>query len=281
MDNLAAAGVLQIKRILRRTPLWPILRPRRFHAFCVGPAKSGTVSVKAMFATHYRSGHEVAFPEVVELVVRRLEGRLELRSARRQLRARDRQSRLEMDSFNQLGLLADILATEFPGAKFILTLRSPASWLKSILNQHLNVDVSRRPVERRLRELLFSPPGVFHGSGEELLRERGLYPLDGYLRGWSAHYRQVLDGVPARRLLVVRTERLAQSVPVLARFLGIPESSIDVARHHMHRCPYDHQVFDRLDPILVRDRLAEHCSAVLAQLDGLADANATMERQGR
>lgn len=265
--------MLAAKRLLRATPLWPLLRPRRFHAFCVGPAKSGTVSVKAMFAARYRAGHEAAFREVVELAILHLEGRGSYRLARKRLRIRDRRLRLEMDSFNQLGLLADVLAVEFPRAKFLLTLREPTSWLKSILNQHLNVDVSRRPLERRLRELLFHPPGVSYQPSEHSLQRLGLFPLDGYLRAWSAHYTRILQAVPLERLLVIRTDQLARSGPALARFLGIPEASIDMARNHMHRCPRDHRVFETLDPALVREKVAEHCLAVFARLDELAAAS--------
>ena len=273
-ENPARQPGRLMKRVARRllwaTPVWPLLRPRRFHAFCVGPAKTGTVSVKAMFAARYRAGHEAAFREVVELVVSRLEGKVSLRSVGRRLRLRDRRLRLEMDSFNQLGLLADILSQRFPRAKFILTVRQPASWLRSILNQHLNVDVSQRAPERRLRELLFHPGGVSYGRGDNFLQQRGLFPLDGYLRAWADHYARVLEAVPAERLLVVQTDQLAQSGPVLARFLGIPESSIDTAHSHMHRCPYDHGVFEALDPEYLREKVSEHCSAVAARLDRLA-----------
>ena len=118
---------------------------------------------------------------------------------------------------------------QFPQAKFLLTAREPRSWLRSmsLTNQHLNVRrFSNRQPERRLRELFFGPPNATYSRGEGELERLGLFPLDGYLGGWAAHYRRVLDAVPMERLLILRTEDLAISAGRLATFLSIPRESI-------------------------------------------------------
>lgn len=269
-----AVGSRSVKLLLKRSPLGVLLLPRRFHAYCVGPAKSGTVSVKAMFSTRYRSDHEATFLEVVEMAVARLEGRLSAADARRRLRRRDRELRLEMDSFNQLGVFVRELAAEFPRARFVLTVRQPRSWLRSILNQHLRVDLSNRPAERRLRELFFHPAGVSFSADEEKLERLGLFPVDGYLRGWSNHVERVLDGVPADRLLVVPTDELSSSSERLAAFLSIPPETIDTELSHMHRAPRDFGVFERLPEGLVEEAVHRCCSAVLTRISARLEAQA-------
>ncbi len=146
-------------RLVKSTPLWPVLRPRRIHAYCVGAPKSGTVSVYGMFASHFRSAHEAARPEVVDMMIERFEGRPATQADIDRLQKRDRSLRLEMDSFCMLAMFSEELATAFPTARFLLTFREPRQWLNSIMNQHLNVDVSRRPADGLLRQLLYRASG--------------------------------------------------------------------------------------------------------------------------
>jgi len=260
-----------IKRFVKWSPLWPILRPRRFQAYCVGPAKSGTVSVSGLFSRHFRSGHEVAFRQVVEMAVQRYEGGLTKAEAMRQLRKRDREFRLEMDSFNQLSVFAEELVEMFPQALFVLTVREPQAWLNSIINQHLRVDVSHRGPERRLRQLFFGTQGGTYSQGEEELERLGLFSLDGYLGAWSNHYERILERVPRERLLVVRTEALSTSRGRLAHFLSIPPEMIDNKRSHLHRCPQDHGVVSRIPQNLLEARVDELCGDVSSRLNVLAD----------
>jgi hypothetical protein len=269
---LATKLLRPLKRLVKASPVWPLLRPRRFQAYCVGPAKSGTTSIGGMFETRYRSGHELHLQEVIEMIVLRMAGRLSPEAAMRRLRKRDRELRLEMDSFNQLAFFAEDLASAFPGALFLLTVRDPRPWLNSIINQHLRVDVSKRPPERLLRQLLFMPPGVTYGPGEDELRRLGVFPLDGYLKAWSAHYRQVIEGVPSDRLLVIPTEALTTSVDRIAAFLSIPADTIDASRAHLHARPRDHGVMARLDPALVEDKVHSHCGEVLSRLASVVEA---------
>ncbi len=58
--------------------------------------------------------------------------------------------------------------------------------------------------------------------------------VSSYLRWWVAWNESVLRAVPPDRLLVVRTEDLDGSAAVLARFAGVPESTVHPA-HANHR----------------------------------------------
>jgi len=229
-----------------------------------------------MFASRYRAGHEATRPEAVSLMISRFNGQLTRQAAMHRLRRRDRALRLEMESSCLLAMFAEELSAAFPRAMFLLTVREPRAWLNSIMNQHLNVDLSGRPSDELLRRLLYMPPGARYSRGEEELQRLGLFPLSGYLEGWSAHYSWVIDAVPAERLLVVKTEALSNSVEQLAAFMSIPPESIDQKRTHLHPSPCDHGVVGRLSPGLVEDKVGLHCESILARLETLMD-----EQEGR
>ena len=141
--------MIRLKRMAKTSFIYPLLRPRRFMMYCVGPAKSGTVSVEwnVLCKLPRSAAGEAAFREIIVLAVDCLEGRLKKSAVLRQLRRRDRRLRLEVDSFNQLSVFVQEFVDQFPQAKFLLTAREPRSWLRSIINQHLNVDVSNRQPE--------------------------------------------------------------------------------------------------------------------------------------
>jgi len=77
-------------------------------------------------------------------------------------------------------------------------------------------------------------------------------PLAGCLGSWRAHLDKVLDTVPADRLLVVRTERLAAEAGRIAEFGGLAAAHVDrvgmvvvydsLARQHVIR-PLTHDEF--------------------------------------
>lgn len=270
--HVARAALVSLKQLVKVSPLGSLLLPRRIHVYCVGPPKSGTVSAWGMFSAGYRSGHEAARDEVVELMISRFAGQLTKQAAIRRLRKRDRALRLEMDSFGLLAMFTEELATTFPSARFLLTVREPRAWLNSIINQHLNVDVSNRPSDRLLRQLIYGPPGATYSGGEDELERRGLFPLSGYLKGWSTHYKWVLDVALGQRVLTIETEALSSSVGELAAFLSIAPKSIDIKRTHLHRAPRDHGVVSRLPPGLVEDKIESHCGEILAQVTALLGA---------
>jgi len=270
-----------LKQLVKVSPLGALLRPRRFHAYCVGAPKSGTVSAWGMFSKRYRSAHEAMRAEVVEMMIDRFRGRLSTEEAVRRLRARDRKLRVEMDSFSLLAMFTEELAAAFRRALFVLTVREPRDWLNSIINQHLNVDVSNRPADRLLRQLLYLPTGAGYSRGEEELEQLGLFPVEGYLRGWSTHYRWVADVLPSERLLVLETQELSDSIARLASFLSIPVDGIDPGRTHLHRAPRDHGVVSRLPPSLVEEKVALHCEPLLSRIRDLECRSGASLREGK
>ena len=135
--------MIRLKRMAKTSFIYPLLRPRRFMMYCVGPAsRERCRSMECSLQTiAQRTKPRFATP----LSCRRSSERTsEESTASRELRRRDRRLRLEVDSFNQLSVFVQEFVDQFPQAKFLLTAREPRSWLRSIINQHLNVDVSNR-----------------------------------------------------------------------------------------------------------------------------------------
>src|SRR4051794_31876170 len=88
-------------------------RPRRFHAYCVGMAKSGTHSIAGLFAKNYRTAHEPEDGLLVDALLAASRKAVDAAGLARLLRARDRRLRLEMDSSALNYFFLDLLLDEF------------------------------------------------------------------------------------------------------------------------------------------------------------------------
>ncbi|MBI3150377.1 MAG: hypothetical protein HYZ17_17875 [Betaproteobacteria bacterium] len=230
----------------------------------VGIAKSGTHSVAELFRPPLRSMHEPEAARTIEFILARAGGRIGDEEAKRYVLARDQRLHLDLEAshFN-VYLLRELVAL-FPAARFVLTLREPRSWLDSIINQQLAHYSEQHWV--KLRELRFQPLRFPHGKGEEALRQRGLYSLDGYLRYWTWHQQTVLDTVPPERLLLVPTEEIGARAKAIAAFGEIPERFLGAERAPSYTARKKFGVLEELDPQHLQDALDIHCQAMLTRL---------------
>lgn len=207
----------------------------RLRAFGVGCAKTGTNSLARMFAAHYRAAHEPAKQELLSLILDRPPAAEFAAAVRALLDPLD----LEMNASQLNGYIVGMLVGLYPDAKFVLSLREPAGWVRSFANHQLTRgELARGSLWARFRNLRF--------LGEDLPEGNALYSLDQYLRFWLSHNLNVLGVVPHERLLVVRTEHLGAEIPRLAEFLEIDETTIAPARanegaYSAERTPFDEQ----------------------------------------
>lgn len=266
MGDIVAGLALSLTSTARRhyqaSPAWRLVHRRRFHAFCVGAGKSGTHSIAGMLEGAYRTAHEPETDPLIDVILAEREGRMSPAEIAGWLRQRDRRLWLEMDSSGLNGAVVGHLAALHPEARFVLTIRDCYSWLDSLLNHH-----ATRPTTdswRRLRDARFPPEERIYEPGEEVLRRHGLFPVGAYLKHWAAHNQAVLKAVPAERLLVIRTDRIADCAPRLAAFLGVPLDTLDVDRAHMFRRKANAGLISRVDPALIERRAAEHCGEIMA-----------------
>ena len=205
---------------------------RRFRAYCVGIPKTGTTSIAALFG-RYRYGHEYMFQQSVEHIIAYHDGLLSRRSLREFVRLRDQRGGLEMDSASFNHLYLDILVSEFPDAKYILTVRDPYSWMNSLLNMLLRW-------RAQYSEAALDLPAWQRAYGRFLLgefdpdvfvcvraMETALTDLaERCFRFWGAAHRNILKLLPNEDSITVPTGELLGSVHDLARFAGVPRHSL-------------------------------------------------------
>lgn len=255
-------------RLIRRTPLWPWMRPRRFHVYCVGGPKTGTTSLARLFKKNYRAAHEPGIDAVVDVIRRMLDGEMDRRAVQRFLHRHDRKHWLELESSHPLSMFCSELVHLFPEARFILTVRDCYSWLDSMINQHVKSfnDPKLPSCWRVMNDIYFGTLGDSFRPEERVLEKLGLYPVEGYLSGWTRHYRRVLEAVPGDRLLVLRTDHLSHEVDRIASFAGVPTASLDLNRKHSHRTRERHHVLDEVDADYLAAMFEKHCGDMMQRL---------------
>jgi len=239
------------RRLSKHFPVRPLLYGRRFHAYCIGSAKSGTHSLSGIFERRYHAAHEPEFAHVIELIMGLRQGNKNDSEIRETLLRRDRRLYLEIESSQLCFFLLDEFLESFPDAKFILTIRDCYSWLDSILNNHLSRGIPK-PWDQIIT-LRHGSPDFRHSPHARVLEENGFFPLEGYLSYWERHNLTVLKKVPPDRLLVLRTDRIGSELDRVAGFLRIPASSLDDGRAHLFRAPAKYGFLQQIDRDFLED----------------------------
>ncbi|HLJ68092.1 MAG TPA: sulfotransferase [Chloroflexota bacterium] len=239
---------------------------RRFRAFNVGLAKTGTRSVAGMFAA-YRALHEFLFSETARAVMERERGTGDEARFRAFVRRRDQLAQLDMDSTSCTCYFVDVIAQEFPDAKLLFVVRDCLSWLDSLLNMVLFAGPMMGPwMEGYFRRFL--GPGYHRNlardEGELLaalpdMVERGL-------EHWSATNRFVLQHLPGDRSLIVRTRDLSRSLPAVAGFVGVPPETLLPDMSHLNGARYRYDLLRRIEPALLAQWVECHCGDLMRDL---------------
>jgi len=255
-----------------RSPLWPLLRPRRFHVFGVGAPKTGTHSITRLFQD-FRSGHEAHGVETIELLYKWKENELSQSELRKALRHRDRTWRLECDVAHFLGPFIPYLVDLFPQAKFILTVRNPRSWLRSVIDQCINNSrehlLDSMPQYRwaQLRNLYYGPPPNDYPPEETFLEGYNLHTISGFLGHWAEHNRTVLDHVPSDRLLIVRTPDISHALSRIASFVGVERDALQERQSHTYEAPERHGILKKISEQYLERKIERHCRKTIERLN--------------
>jgi Sulfotransferase domain len=247
-------------------PLRSLVQPRRFHAYCIGAPKSGTHSIAGLFERGYRARHEPESESVIKMMLATSEGSADEGTVRRFLKWRDRRLWLELESSHLLCWFVETLVRQFRHAKFIVTIRDCYSWLDSYINHQLGRDIAEdMPFWYDLRDLYFRPRAFRHAEAERVLAENGLYTLDGYLSLWATHNHKVLAGVPADRLLVVRTQEIRHDVGRIAEFLRVPQQSLDVGQSHLYRAKASLGIVRSIERDFLEEKVDRYCGELMGR----------------
>lgn len=246
----------KVRQYLRKS-----FRIRPSHCFCLGAAKTGTTSFSAMFADHYRAAHEPNVADLTATVEKVILGELRPPEIKDWLYKRDKELNLEVEASHPLGYLAPWLPEVFPEAKFVITIRDPLPWLKSRLNFHY---YKTPEVWQRYRDFIWGRHHIGYQLEEAVLEELGLYSVDAYLTQYSEQYKLLFNHLPEDRTLMLRTERLSDSIEILAAFLELDPTTI-IAKHE-NIVAVDSNVIDLLPTAFVASRIKEKCGWIEERL---------------
>lgn len=240
---------------------FPLLRPRRFHAFGVGLPKSGTHSLEAILRG-YRTYHEPRMVHYMKLIKKRSDGVLSDSRARDLLRRLDRSMWLELNSSWVNYFLVDMILDEYPQARFVLTIRDCYSWLDSIFNQLLGREHGEYQVQfhRWYGESIATSR---HVDGDQVLAEHDLWPLESWLSFWNEHNSQILNRVPTERLIIVRTPDIRHDIPRIADFLGVAPDTLDPSRSHEFKAAKKFGLLSKIDENYLKECVDKHCKALM------------------
>ena len=241
-------------------------RPRRFHAYCVGTGKSGTVSIYLMFSK-YRTQHEAESRFIIPKVIAFNNGKMSTDEVIKYIKHRDKRLSLEMDSSALNYFFIDILVDQFSNAKFILTIRDCYSWLDSLINHTL----SRPWIQQNkfnlhshwtsLRKMVYNIGEKQHTSQEQVLCENGLATLDGYFSYWAKHNQHILTTVPQERLFVVKTKEINSNISEIEKFIGVTSGSL--LKIHGNTARQKFNLLSKIDKIFLEERANVHCGELM------------------
>lgn len=234
---------------------------RKCRLYCVGAAKTGTHSIGSLFNHSVRSAHEAESAEFISKILDISQGILRDEDISAYIRNRDKNICLDIDSSQLNFFVIDYLLTEFPDARFLLTIRDCYSWLDSFMNDSLRRTTSKNWV--RLREQRFRSEVFSHPAQEYALKEKGLYTLDGYLSYWTNHNNKVLASVPSHRLMIIKTNEITQRAYELADFAGIPRTAVKIENSHSFKNPTKFNVLQEIDQSYLEEKVQEHCGVLM------------------
>lgn len=239
-------------------------RTRRVRLYGVGTAKSGTHSICSMFSKNVRAGHEKQALQSIGIFFQWHEGRLSDAELMDWIQGRDTDLALEVDASWFNVLFIPFLVRKFPEARFVWTIRDCYSWLNSEFKRVLHIP-SRQPLRIKMRKFLHDPHNAAHAPEEAVLKENGLYTIDGYLSHWATHNERILTTVPGKQLLIVRTEQIRERAYEIADFAGLPRYAVQLNRTHEYRNPVQRDIIREIDRNFLEKKVEQHCRPLMSR----------------
>ena len=219
--------------------------------------------METLLGGYWRSAHEPESDETIDVILAHAAGRMNDSEVDHYLLLRDRRLSLELDSSQLNIFLLHKLVQLFPTAKFILTIRDPYTWLDSFINHQLTHRASDQWLA--LRDFRFRPDVYVHQPEEMVLKDHGLYTIDGYLSYWGWHNRKAIAVVPEDQLLIVRTDQIGERLDEIASFTSVPKARLLQEKSHSFKAQKKFGLLDKVNRQFVEDKIAEHCGGLVAR----------------
>ncbi len=248
-------------------------------AFCVGQARSGTLSLCGLLAKNYRVAHEPEREQILEMIQRESRGEVDEQALRAYLIKRDRRLNLEYDiSFANQFLIGHLL-TAFPDARFVVLIRDPYTWLQSTIGYLITREIP--PDLRSFLDWWFKPERFPHMHHDHGLEAHGVYSIAALLNTWKQHADMCARIIPPDRRLFLRTHELYKSHRQISDFLKIPLESLDTRYGHLNRSTWTGQIESLVGSTYLNDMVVRICGDTMArhfpEVAGLEDASKLWE----
>lgn len=220
----------------------------------VGLNRGGTTSIHQMFS-NFRSAHEPMIMKLVEAAV----GDCDMRAVIEEKRQHGYEVESSCWNFHALPILL-----EDPEAKFLLSIRTPYLWVRSMIVHIHKGQLGRMPLWTKMLRQRFGSYELRYGETYRPREEASLqkftqFRLDGFFKFWQFHNRTVIDMVPPERLHIVPTAHMNDRLPQIAAFCDVPVEKLK--RAHANKTEYkaDDEPYAQLPEGYVRRLIDAHC----------------------
>jgi hypothetical protein len=215
----------------------------------------------SIWGNQLKCAHEPNGNELLKIIINKLEKSIDHQAFEIAVVAFINAQNLDVNSSGINFFILDVLLKKFPRAKYILTIRDPYSWLDSLINHSMFKPCSDNWT--KLRDYRFRPDLYTHPPEERILKDNNLYTLDGYLKYWNHHNKTIIDNVPEKKLLILRTDQIQQNLDRLARFAGLKDSSKMVSNCHVFPARQKFDILSQINPVYLNRKIEEHCGALM------------------
>lgn len=229
---LEAAALKQRLSYARQSTL-PASNNHQPKVLCIGNFKTGTVSLTALLGQKSRGAHE---PHAYLYAQAWLKHCIETPSHdawKDFLIRRSNSLQLDFEASGFLTLEATTLHELYPNTKFILSIREPLSWVRSMLRHIIK---NRAVIGHNYWEPAFKyyfPTEIFP-TEERPLQAQQLFSIQSLLNYWQRGNERAIQAIPTERLLILDTKKLSNSIGQLESFMDWEINSLERSKTHLH-----------------------------------------------
>jgi hypothetical protein len=250
--------------------LRPLIFRRKIHGYCIGPPKTGTTSLSGMFSKNYRSRHEPNKFYSIKVILDFKNGRITQKQMIKYLKMQERGLCLDFNSSFYNIYFLEFLVNEFPGAKFVLTVRDCHSWMDSSYNHLISTNFfGKKKLAEFIIWMLKSNQYKYHKEEANILTQANklvdyfLPSIDSLLDYWANHYKKAIETVPPEKLLILKTQNLLHDIDRIATFFSISSNSLDPTKHHLFKDNKKYNILSNIDKGFLDDRIDYYCGAII------------------
>jgi hypothetical protein len=200
---------------------------------CIGNFKTGTVSLTALLGQKLRGAHE---PHAYLYSQGWLKHCIEAPSPdawKDFLISRNNSQHLDFEASGFLTLEAAILYELYPHTQFILSIREPISWVRSMLRHIIK---NRAIIGHNYWEPAFKHYFATEAfpADERSLQEQQLFSIQSLLDYWKHSNQRAIQAIPTKQLLILDTKKLSNSIGQLETFMNWEINSLERSKTHLH-----------------------------------------------